>query len=66
MKRNDIRANAVPAPRWSAKPEPLCGVSALTGDHRLSRFAPTLTHRVHYGAPKAFGHRQWLKLEGRG
>jgi hypothetical protein len=60
------RANAADAaPRWSAKPEPSFTVSALSGDHRISRFAPTLTHRVHYGAPKPFGHRQWLKLEGR-
>jgi hypothetical protein len=33
--RQAFWANAVPAPRWSAKPEP--EVSALTGDHRLSQ-----------------------------
>jgi hypothetical protein len=35
--RQAFWANAVPAPRWSAKPEPCSTVSALTGDHRLSQ-----------------------------
>lgn len=34
-------------------------VSALTGGHRISRFAPTFTHRVHR-IPAAKGHRQFI------
>jgi hypothetical protein len=37
----------------------LLRVSALTGDHRLSRLAPTFTHRTHK-PPLAQGHRQFI------
>lgn len=65
MKRSnhlDDRVGAMPdGPRWSAKPEPQSTVRlGPIGRPSLSRFAPIFTHRTHYGAPKARGHRQWM------
>jgi hypothetical protein len=54
--------DAVPA-RAGREPSPF-HVSALAGDHRLSRLVPTFTCRT-LKPPHMRGHRQWLKLEGR-
>lgn len=55
---DSVRANAAPQHRAGREPS-LFHVSALAGDHRLSRLVPTFTCRTHY-TPSPRGHRTYL------
>lgn len=67
MKRSnhlDLRVGAMPSAPATHKPSQSTVSRPLRVSVRIAErsatVTPIFTHRTHYGAPKARGHRQWM------